>query len=106
VAGFVTDTAIYGAPSSHAPSSFVSIVFGGAYSHSNITVVLGENNTVTWTNNDVVGHTVTADSGLFSSGMLSSKQTWGFTFDHPGTYYYHCSYHAWMHGVVTVIKNS
>lgn len=72
------------------------------YSPDNITVVIGVNNTVTWTNNDDVTHTVTADNGAFDSGYLNQGQTWTYTFTTSGVYAYHCSIHPWMTGTVIV----
>ena len=71
---------------------------------STITVVLGVNNTVVWTNNDTSPHTVTADDGSFTSGNLAPGQTYSYTFGSAGTYHYHCTYHPWM--VATVIVKS
>ncbi len=73
---------------------------------STITVVIGTNDTVTWTNNDIVPHTVTADDGSFSSGNMNPGDTFTFSFTTPGTYQYHCSYHSWMRGTVIVISAS
>jgi nitrite reductase (NO-forming) len=94
---------------SGAPGVPISIQPGSAvnttttyYSPTNITVVIGVNNTITWTNNDNVAHTVTADNGLFDSGLLNQGQTWSYTFTTPGTYQYHCSIHPWMKGTVIV----
>lgn len=72
------------------------------FTPSIVTVVIGENNTVTWTNNDAAPHTVTADDGSFSSGNLNSGDSYTLTFDKPGTYTYHCSYHPWMKATVVV----
>lgn len=90
--------------------SHVAILKGAAtdvnspgYSPATITVVVGVNNTVVWTNNDSVFHTVTATDGSFNSGTIYSGQTWSHTFSHPGTYsYYFCQYHPWMKGTVIV----
>jgi plastocyanin len=67
-----------------------------------ITVVIGVNNTVVWTNYDQTTHTVTDDNGTFNSGNLNGGQSWSFTFTSPGTYYYHCIYHSVMNAVVIV----
>jgi plastocyanin len=90
--------------------SRVSIAAGAAgnsnspgFTPSSIVVVLGVNNTVIWTNNDASPHTVTANDGSFSSGNLNPGDTFTFTFTDAGTYYYHCSYHSWMQGVVIVL---
>lgn len=50
--------------------------------------------TVTWTNNDSVGHTVTADDGAFNSGILRKGDTFLFTFTTPGAYAYYCKPHG------------
>lgn len=76
-----------------------------AFSPATITVVIGVNNTVTWTNMDSVTHTVTADDGSFGSGDLSNGQTYTHTFTAPGSFGYHCSIHTYMKGNV-VVKGS
>ena len=82
------------------------------FSPQSITVKAGT--TVTWTNNDSVPHNVVSASddstgasptGAFTSGNLTQGQTFSFTFDNAGTYYYECSLHAsmaGMHGTVVV----
>ena len=92
-------------------SSAVSIA-DFAFSPQTLTVPAGT--TVTWTNNDGAPHTVTSTdgpstsaqtTGVFDSGNLGSGQTFSFTFDKPGTFYYVCTLHAAqasMHGTVVV----
>jgi plastocyanin len=79
---------------------------GGNYSPSVVTVVIGVNNTVTWTNNDANSHTVTpvnpGASGWTSSGTLSPGATYSFTFTVAGGYDYMCQYHNFMTGTVFV----
>jgi len=75
------------------------------YSPDNIVVVIGVNNTVVWTNNDNMPHTVTSTSGVFDSGYMPQGQTFTYTFTSPGTYNYFCSYHSWMKGSVTVLSS-
>ena len=72
------------------------------FSPANMTVVMGVNNTVTWTNNDDTIHTVTANGGAFDSGYLDPGATFTFTFTSPGVYEYHCQLHPWMIGYVVV----
>ena len=57
---------------------------------------------VTWTNNDGVAHTVTSDTGLFNSGNLNGGMTFVMTFPTSGSYPYHCAYHPYMTGTITV----
>jgi amicyanin len=80
----------------------VSIV-NMSYSPADITVKKGT--TVTWTNNDTIAHTVTADSNnTFDSGNMDKGKTFSFTFNNAGTFAYHCTYHADMHGKVVVTE--
>ena len=72
------------------------------YSPDVIHVVIGVNNTVTWTNNDQAAHTVTALDLSFDSGLLQPGQIYVHTFTAAGTYQYHCQIHSWMTGTVIV----
>jgi plastocyanin len=65
-------------------------------------VVIGVNNTVTWTNMDVTKHTVHAQDNSFSSGDILPGQSFTHTFRTPGNYSYYCDYHSWMRGLVIV----
>jgi plastocyanin len=72
-----------------------------AFSPASLTVAVGTK--VTWTNNDSVTHTVTADQGAaFNSGPLSPGQTFSFTFTKAGTYSYHCNIHPSMMATIVV----
>ena len=95
------------------PTNAVHVsIFPGAGSYStgydpdNITVVIGVNNTVIWTNNDNEPHTVTATDGSFDSGNMNPGATFTHTFTTPGTYAYICTYHPWMRGYVTVLQTN
>ena len=74
-----------------------------AFSPAKIEIKAGT--TVTWTNEDSAPHTVTATksddldaalSGLFDSGDLQQGDTFSYTFDKAGNYYYECTIHASM----------
>lgn len=71
-----------------------------AYAPATITVKVGT--TVTWTNKDTVRHTVTADNGLFDSGLFGKGESFSYTFTEAGTYSYFCIPHTYMKGVVVV----
>jgi plastocyanin len=58
--------------------------------------------TVTWTNNDTEAHTVTADDGLFDSGVLEPGQSYSTWLGGSGTVTYHCEIHPEMKGSVVV----
>jgi plastocyanin len=77
------------------------------FSPQNATVIIGKNNTITWTNDDTSAHTVTSVSipngvATFNSGILGNGGTFTMTFTVPGTYQYDCSLHLWMKGTVIV----
>ena len=57
---------------------------------------------VTWTNNGAVPHTVTADNGLFDSGVLDPGESYTVDFDGQGTLAYYCTLHPEMRGSLTV----
>ena len=68
----------------------ISIASGAAsntnstgFTPSVITVVIGVNNTIQWTNNDSVPHTVTADDGSFSSGNMNPSDEFTLDFHYP-----------------------
>lgn len=75
------------------------------FSPSTITVPVGT--TVTWTNQDTVAHTVTAEvSGGPASGTLQPGQSYSFTFNQAGTFSYCSSLHPTAKGTVTVTSSA
>jgi len=80
------------------------------YSPDRITVVIGVNNTVTWTDDDTSAlyHTVTSSlvpsgASSFNSGNIGEGGNYTYTFKLAGTYDYFCIYHSWMTGTVIVL---
>lgn len=73
-----------------------------SFNPGNITVVIGVNNTVTWTNDDSVMHTVTANDNSFGKS-LPPGSTFTYVFTTAGVFGYHCSIHTFMMGSVTVL---
>ncbi len=72
-----------------------------AYTPAELSVKLGT--TVLWTNTGAVAHTVTADDGqAFDSGTIDPKATFSLTPNAPGTFAYHCTFHAWMKATILV----
>lgn len=71
------------------------------FSPNDINVKTGQ--TVTWTNTGAVAHTVTADDGAsFDSGTIAPGATFNLTPSAAGTFAYHCTFHPWMKGTLTV----
>jgi plastocyanin len=59
---------------------------------------------VTWTNLDGTAHTATADAGSFDTGALQQGQSMTIQFNTPGTFTYHCSFHAFMMATIKVVS--
>lgn len=70
-----------------------------AFDPSSITVRAGD--TVTFTNNDTVTHSVIGDGGI-NGGDLGSGESYKETFETAGTFNYHCATHPFMEGEVVV----
>lgn len=93
---------------SNPPAATVKIVGASfstyGFSPGSVTVKVGD--TVEWVNNSTVPHTSTSDSGSalsWDSGAIDTGGgTFSFTFTKAGTYTYHCSFHASMHGTIVV----
>jgi plastocyanin len=76
-----------------------------AFEPTRVSVPVGA--TVTWTNRDVVRHTVTSGTpgeadGTFDEPLDAEGGTGNVTFDEPGTYVYFCEVHGNMTGEVVV----
>lgn len=74
------------------------------------TVEVPVGGTVTWHNDGVTQHTVTAvdgdgdPTGAFDSGVVEGTGTFAHTFDETGTHVYRCTIHGGnMVGVVSVV---
>lgn len=74
-----------------------------------VTVDVGS--VVTWSNNDVVSHTVTSGSaadgpsGDFDSRLFKAGTTFSHTFEAEGEFPYHCMVHPWREGIVSVVDD-
>lgn len=77
-------------------------IAGFAYDPTPLRVRAGQ--MVSVRNSDDAEHTVTADAGsTFKSGDVAHAMIVTFRApDKPGTYAYHCDYHASMHGTLVV----
>ena len=113
---------------SHADEFTVSIPFGAFSPELNtpaevwydppvLSVQVGDS--VTWTNDDREGHTVTSgespgrfewmntkklgeSDGIFDSQRFMPNESWTYTFDIAGIFNYFCIIHPWMSGVINV----
>ena len=65
--------------------------------------------TVKWINEGAAPHTASSDTGVFESGDLAAGESFSFTFEEEGAYFYYCKYHGspgknGMWGVVIVAE--
>lgn len=85
---------------------------GKTYDPSSISVVIGINNTVRWTNKASSSDTLTSDGfkesnsfgEIFGGSTLGPGDTYEFTFTNTGTFGYHGIPHSWNKGKVTVLQ--
>lgn len=80
-------------------------ISGSQFEPDSLEVAAGT--TVTFENEDAVGHTVTAgapdeETGEFDESLSSQGATSEVTFDEPGTYPYFCRIHQSMRGEIVV----
>ncbi len=71
-----------------------------AFNPTTLTVTKGT--AVTWVNKDGIVHTTTSDAGssqMWDSGDMAGGATHSVTFNTPGTYPYHCTYHSVSYGM-------
>ena len=66
---------------------------------------------ITWHNGDTAFHTITSitqsgeEDGVFDSGFFTAGESYTRQFDDLGDFYYYCTLHPWMNGVVHVTDN-
>ncbi|MGI8413444.1 MAG: cupredoxin domain-containing protein [Solirubrobacteraceae bacterium] len=94
-----------------ASSTSSASVSGGAtavqiknYNFAPDTLTVKVGTKVTWTNHDATAHTATADGGSFDTGTLNQGQSKTIVFMRPGTFSYHCIFHAFMTGTIKVVS--
>ena len=74
-------------------------------------ITIHPNDSVTWENADTAFHTITSVTpqggvdGLFDSGFINAGELYSRQFPDLGDYYYFCSIHPWMSGIVHVVKD-
>ena len=111
LAGAIAITAACGsaaapaAPAATKAAAGVAIDVQGFKFPANTDVAKGT--TVTWTNKDGSGHTVTSGKpptkdGKFDGPISGGGGTFSFTFADTGTFSYFCSIHNTMTGTITV----
>lgn len=62
------------------------------YNPTQLSIVKGT--TVTFTNKDNADHTATSTNKTFDSGRVRSGDSWTYTFNDAGVFYFYCNYHS------------
>ncbi|HWF54181.1 MAG TPA: cupredoxin domain-containing protein [Solirubrobacteraceae bacterium] len=73
-----------------------------AFTPATLTVKAGTR--ITFTNHDSTAHTATANVGSFDTGTINPGQSKTIVVKRPGTYPYHCAFHAFMTGTLKVVS--
>ena len=68
------------------------------------TLEIAPGDTVTWSNDDTEGHTVTSSAAAFNSGVMTVGDEFSVSFDAAGTFDYFCATHPEMTGTVVVAE--
>ena len=79
-----------------------TIIYMKNSTFSNTDLGIAEGGTVTWINDDVMIHTVTASDGSFDSGDIPVGGRYTRTFNAAGVYRYRCTHHSTMIGQISV----
>ena len=77
------------------------------FSPQNITVVIGTNATIQWSNDGTVTHTTTSlpgDPQSWNSGDLNPSDTFTLAFSTAGTYHYYCTIHGLIMSGYVIVK--
>ena len=69
-----------------------------------VTVVIGKNNTVRWTNHDESPSTLFNEDQAWTTGIIEPGKSAVLTFNDPGVYEYHGYYHPWKTGTIIVLE--
>jgi plastocyanin len=75
-------------------------VSGLGFQPATLTVRPGDR--VTWLNDDLIVHTVTATDRSFDSGDVGGGKSWTLIPRKKGTFHYTCRYHPNMTGILVV----
>jgi plastocyanin len=98
---FVSGLAAFGAPLASADTKGPSVsILATAFGASKVDVLAGD--TVTWRNDSVRAHTVSASDGSFASTRLAATGTFAHRFAAAGVVGYYCQIHPFMRAEVDV----
>ncbi|MGI6678952.1 MAG: cupredoxin domain-containing protein [Dehalobacterium sp.] len=87
-------------PSSNDPDPNTNTVYIKDYKYQPGEITIDTGETITWINEDSVGHNVAADT--FECDILQKGESFSYTFNETGTFDYICTPHPFMKGKVIV----
>jgi len=87
------------------PPTDSNTVVMGASSFSPASKTIAAGTTITWKNTSGIAHTSTSNTGVWDTGNIAAGASKTTTFNTPGTYPYHCTYHQAMGMTGTIIVN-
>jgi len=90
------------APAAAAPAAAKSAIAIASFKYSPESTSVASGAKITVDNRDTAEHTITADDNSFDSGTVAAGGTKTFTVSRAGTFKYHCAFHPFMHGELTV----
>jgi plastocyanin len=98
---FVPGLTAFGAPIAAADAGGPNVpIYAAAYGAHKVDVLAGD--TVTWRNDSVRPHTVSATDGSFASTRLAASGSFAHRFDAAGVVAYYCQIHPFMRAEVDV----
>ena len=89
-----------GVSAARKPATIRIAIEGMKFSPASVTVKQGD--TVVWTNNDIVAHTVTSSAGAFDSKVIPPGATFKYVARRKGDFGYVCTLHPPMAADVKV----
>ena len=92
-------TAALAKANGHATAHTV-VIKGMKFKPANIEIKVGDS--ITWINEDRMGHTATELNGAFDTGTLGQGESATLTFGGKSMFKYRCTPHANMRGTITV----
>lgn len=96
--------AVSGCTSTTNSTSSMVTIENSSFNPAVLTVPAGT--TVMWTNKASKIQNIVSNTGIFSSGNLSSGMIYKYTFNKTGTYPYHSTVNTSMKGTIIVTNNT
>lgn len=87
-----------------APATSAGAIKIVSFKYMPATITVNAGTKIAVANRDTAEHTVTADDNSFDAGTINPGENKTLTVTKPGTFAYHCAFHAFMHGAIIVSR--